>query len=82
MLIDSAPAEALIATGSPSTSKAQGEDMTGSYAAAGAVGGISFPRSRSEHGVKQPYIKRLRIRSGYMRSSLCMHQLYWMILDG
>ena len=62
MLVDSAPAGATIATESPSTSVAQRGDMTGSYAAAGAGGGISFPRARSEHGVKQPYIKRLRIR--------------------
>ena len=61
MLVDSAP-EATIAIESPSISEAQRGDMNSSHAAAGAAGGISFPRARSEHGVKQPYIKRLIIR--------------------
>lgn len=62
MLVDSAPAGATIATESPSVSEAHRGDMNGSHAAAGAASGISFPRARSEHEAKQPYIKRLRIR--------------------
>ena len=62
MLVDSAPAGATIAIESPSVSEAHRGDMNGSHAAAGAASGISFPRARSEHEAKQPYIKRLRIR--------------------
>ena len=60
MLIDSSPA--ILDHGRAGAPQAHSERNNGSHAAGEAASTISFPLARTEHDVKQPYIKRLRIR--------------------
>ncbi|CAL5219355.1 g1171 [Coccomyxa viridis] len=60
MLVESSPAG--LDEGRTSAPHGQSESANGSRAAGEGAGAIRFPPPRAEHDVKQPYIKRLRIR--------------------
>ena len=60
MLVDSSPGNVSIEDAH--SQQPETASTNGSHAADKQGSGISFPTARDERGVRQPYIKRLRIR--------------------